>query len=82
MSLFRGARTPEQEEILRMLQNRRYLDEHVDELIRAYPGLWVAVVDGGRVATGKSADEVMAAVGRKADAVLAWLPDGPVPKPM
>lgn len=82
MSLFRGARTPEQEDILRMLDNRRYLDEHADELIATHPGQWVAVVDRHRLATGKTADEVLNAVGRKAEAVVVWLPDGPVPQPM
>src|SRR5262249_13672190 len=59
--------------------NERWIDEHIDELLKTYPNQWIAVHGGQVLASGPSLDVVECAVAGTApptDVVFDFLNDG------
>lgn len=75
MSLDLNKTTDVQESLLKLLENRRWLDQNIYELQKKYSGQTIAVYGQAVVGTGESAEEVFDIVKDKypVDEVLIML---------
>ncbi len=82
--LMGGTKSEFQGMVERMLANREWLDQNIDELISQYNvGEWIGISERRVVARGSDSDEVKQAMGgRWAEALIICVPDKEIPQPI
>jgi hypothetical protein len=82
--LMGGTKSEFQGMVERMLANREWLDQNIDELISQYNvGEWIGISEKRVVAKGSDPDEVKRALGGAlGEALIICVPDKDIPQPI
>lgn len=71
--------TPTQLKRIKMLENRRYVNDNIYSLMEQYPDQWIVVLDQRVVASAATMAGVMGAMeGREEEAILLKVPVGEI----
>ncbi len=83
-NLMVGEKTDFQRMIEKILANREWLDQHIDELVIEYgAGEWLAISDEKVIARGSNSEEVKAAIGGGSEeALIICVPDKDIAQPI
>lgn len=83
-NLMGGEKSDFQRMIEKILANREWLDQHIDELVIEYgAGEWLAISDKQVIARGSNSEEVKAAIGGSSEeALIICVPDKDIAQPI
>jgi hypothetical protein len=83
-NLMGGEKSDFQRMIEKILANREWLDQHIDELVMEYgAGEWIAISDEKVIARGSNSEEVKAAIGGGSEeALIICVPDKDIAQPI
>jgi len=76
--------TPYRMKLRTMLNNRRWIAEHIDMLMEKYQSMWIVVADSTVIAASETAEAAIAACDREIDeveSVVILVPDL-IPRPI
>lgn len=78
-----GELTPLQQARVKLLENREWLDFHIEEVQQRYANQWVAILDCQVAAAAAGYQQLLPAVGdRLEEAVILCVPAGEIARPI
>lgn len=78
-----GELTPLQQARVKLIDNREWLDFHIEEIQQRYANQWVAILDCQVAAAAAEYRQVLEAVGdRLEEAMILRIPDGEIARPI
>lgn len=70
---------------VKLLENRDWLDDHLEEIQREYGGDWIAVFQKRVIARGESSEAVKEKIGKeynRGETILLKVPKGDISQPI
>jgi hypothetical protein len=76
MELIKSEYTDVQKARVVMLENRKWVNDHIKDLQEQYLDKWICVLDKKVVAFGDTLDDIRGAAGDKEEAIVLRVPEG------